>query len=596
MAARFAREAADHQRGIARVMRENQEAQSQSLRESMQHFAQLGLTVAGIVASIGVAFVGVAASIARSVVHMIAFRQGAITTLRVLLGGNQAQAEQRFERTRRISSATGLNPEELVRSDQQVATAGFRGRQADAVLAASADVGAANAGDSTASSRFVRAVGQIRSKGRLQMEELQGQLADVGIGFDPVARALGQQMNLRGAGGRSLEGAALSNRVRQMISHGQISGDQGVRAVLEAVRSNVSGGTLGGLAQQRGQGLGGALERLQNAPMLFMMGLSRIENSPGMVAVARLLNGLSMTLAGATPLGQRFQGVVFRIVNSLGMLAESVDLGSVQKTLGNLFDTVSRLWPVAVRLTRAFSGGFMEGLHAGLTPMLEGFRALSFVTRVMLSGFGGTGVANVNLLTLAMTGLGRTIGAIVGGVAAVVTVMVAAAAAFGTVFGSAVAFATSAAAFVYQQLVALPSMFLTLGSSIVDGLIQGLRDSWGRLTGELTALAEQLPGPVRRALDMHSPSRVFADLGRQVSAGMAVGIDEGAPRVDAAVTSMVQAPSSAAGRGGSMPSSIGPFYITVEHGPNAEQTASELREQLESLFTDIFERATVANG
>ena len=72
---------------------------------------------------------------------------------------------------------------------------------------------------------------------------------------------------------------------------------------------------------------------------------------------------------------------------------------------------------------------------------------------------------------------------------------------------------------------------------------------WGRLTGELTALAASLPAPVRDALGIRSPSRVFAELGRQLPAGMAVGIEGGTDRVRSAVNDMVAVPSLAQSAG-----------------------------------------------
>jgi tape measure domain-containing protein len=71
---------------------------------------------------------------------------------------------------------------------------------------------------------------------------------------------------------------------------------------------------------------------------------------------------------------------------------------------------------------------------------------------------------------------------------------------------------------------ALPAAFTTIGGQIVDGLTGGLRDTWSNLTGTLHNLAMQLPEPVRHALGIHSPSRVFHLIGTQVGQGLHQGL------------------------------------------------------------------------
>lgn len=72
----------------------------------------------------------------------------------------------------------------------------------------------------------------------------------------------------------------------------------------------------------------------------------------------------------------------------------------------------------------------------------------------------------------------------------------------------------------------LPESFKTIGTAIVDGIASGMRAGWTHLKTLLKDLASDLPEPVRRALGIHSPSRVFAELGRFTMAGLEKGISD----------------------------------------------------------------------
>lgn len=73
----------------------------------------------------------------------------------------------------------------------------------------------------------------------------------------------------------------------------------------------------------------------------------------------------------------------------------------------------------------------------------------------------------------------------------------------------------------------LPLKFTEFGANIVQGLINGLAQMFpnaARLVGEFAA---KLPEPVRKALGIHSPSRVFAEIGGFTMAGLEQGLRQG---------------------------------------------------------------------
>ena len=84
------------------------------------------------------------------------------------------------------------------------------------------------------------------------------------------------------------------------------------------------------------------------------------------------------------------------------------------------------------------------------------------------------------------------------------------------------------------------------GRDVVRGLWDGMNDMGGWLYNKLWDwIRSVIPGPVRAALGISSPSRVMAELAREVPAGVAVGIDEGASLIDGSVARMAARVSSA---------------------------------------------------
>lgn len=81
-----------------------------------------------------------------------------------------------------------------------------------------------------------------------------------------------------------------------------------------------------------------------------------------------------------------------------------------------------------------------------------------------------------------------------------------------------------------------------IGSDIVDGLKHGIEDSWHFVTDKLKELVDKIPEPVRKALGISSPSKVFMDIGKEVPAGFVIGIDSGAGRVKSSMANLVQIP------------------------------------------------------
>lgn len=67
------------------------------------------------------------------------------------------------------------------------------------------------------------------------------------------------------------------------------------------------------------------------------------------------------------------------------------------------------------------------------------------------------------------------------------------------------------------------SSFKNVGSNIVHGIWNGITSGWSWLTDKVRSLASSLVDNVKNVLGIHSPSRVFAGIGRFMTAGLEEG-------------------------------------------------------------------------
>lgn len=75
--------------------------------------------------------------------------------------------------------------------------------------------------------------------------------------------------------------------------------------------------------------------------------------------------------------------------------------------------------------------------------------------------------------------------------------------------------------------------FQQVGRDLVGGMWQGISDRWGGLLNNLTGGLQSLPDAAKNFLGIHSPSTVFADIGRWIWPGLAQGAEQSLPSVQA---------------------------------------------------------------
>jgi hypothetical protein len=123
------------------------------------------------------------------------------------------------------------------------------------------------------------------------------------------------------------------------------------------------------------------------------------------------------------------------------------------------------------------------------------------------------------------------------------------------------------------------NLFQGAGHDLIIGFWNGMVGMWQWLRDSIyNFFAGIMPQWVKDALGIHSPSRLFAAIGKQLPAGLVVGMDAGQPMVQAAaermasVTDAFTAPSSAPAFTGSFgagtassPASAAAGGVTIEN-------------------------------
>lgn len=117
--------------------------------------------------------------------------------------------------------------------------------------------------------------------------------------------------------------------------------------------------------------------------------------------------------------------------------------------------------------------------------------------------------------------------------------------------------------------------FWEIGKQAVAGLWQGIKDSWSDLLSNLTEKVRSLADTAKRVLGIHSPSKVFTEIGENVTQGLVNGINTGAPAAQEAIQSIAQTLND-----------YGPDFATVG-ATITEQFRTKLTEGWAQIQSDI---------
>lgn len=207
----------------------------------------------------------------------------------------------------------------------------------------------------------------------------------------------------------------------------------------------------------------------------------------GLLSALPDLTGTSVELVGALLLGiaEQLPGIITAAMSAL--------LGIVDKITSP--ESITLLIQAAMQLMLALARGLItaipqliDAVPGIITNLVESFYA-------MLPEIIGVGIEIVIALA---SGLVSNAGHIIAAVPRLVETIV-------------------------RGFLAAVKSYWDIGKSIVDGIRQGIVEQWQRLKSDVSNLFTGLVSWIKNLLGIHSPSRVFADIGQNMAAGIGDG-------------------------------------------------------------------------
>lgn len=130
-----------------------------------------------------------------------------------------------------------------------------------------------------------------------------------------------------------------------------------------------------------------------------------------------------------------------------------------------------------------------------------------------------------------------------------------------------------------------------LGTGIISGIVSGITTSASAVSDAVTNVAKDAWGSFKSVLRIQSPSKVFADLGAAIPAGVEQGIEQNAGGAESAASGMVNAPPAGGGGGGraggaQITIEVGGVVVTAQGG-DAKAIAGSIRTELEQVFEQL---------
>lgn len=114
-----------------------------------------------------------------------------------------------------------------------------------------------------------------------------------------------------------------------------------------------------------------------------------------------------------------------------------------------------------------------------------------------------------------------------------------------------------------------------IGENIVTGLLNGITGMWDTLVSTVRGKVNGMVSTVKNVLGIHSPSKVFTEIGENVTQGLVNGINTGAPAAEQAIQNIAQTLSD-----------YGPDFATVG-ATITEQFRTKLDEGWAQIQADI---------
>lgn len=477
-------------------------------------------------AAIAAAAIGaLAVKLGLSIGQSAAFMEQNRLAFGLLMKGAEAGGKA-LDEIRKIATDLNLPIQETIKNYRKLLAAQFRPAAARDLVKLGADMRALGATSEEVGS-IIRAMTQIKAKGRLQQEELTGQLAEAGVSADLVFKELGKTMG------------KTTDEVRKLITAGKIDADVALDAIQKAILTKLGTKAPGDAAKAFKSTLGGMWAGVK----------TQAENA--IIDIGdRLGPKLKEALSGfQVPEGavQRIGDIGVKLLNIVGSLKEfqlPAGVGQVVDDLIERFDIVQ----TAIEQVKAVASGFLEGFAEAwdsISPTVD-----KAVEAILEFSGSESGLADIketfrDVGKIAAVGLGALVIALALGTAAF---RAFARSYEGTKEGLEAIWAAfdGLGASLESGAEGIIETASGLGSDIIGGIVDGITSGASEVVTAITNVATQAIQAAKEALDISSPSKVFEEMGRNIDRGLAGGVRAEQGLVAASTAQTVQAATSSA--------------------------------------------------
>lgn len=560
--------------------------------------------------------------VTKGVVGAAEFAESSRLALSNLTGSAQL-GEQAFQKSIALAGTYGLKVQATTKQIIKLRAAQFTIGESLKLVKLTTDLRALGATALEVSSA-IRAITQIKAKGRLQAEELVGQLAEAGIATTLVYEALSKRL------GKS------QDDIRKLITAGKISADLGIAAISDAILKKANIKEAGQAGRQFADStIGGLIGRLAAAPQILFLRASEASSSVA-PKFKEIVRDLTSFIDGISPRGLADvatnileivrQGIPLikefaagfgegfgDILKSLGGGGDQEQLAKGVRQLGRDIAKVVELGirgsKVVLRLVSSLVGPVGRTATAVGLLSLAFLRVTSAVGKIAIlfgvtakagtigAGFVAFGKALKPVISLlgrlpaafaAIASAAKTVGTAIAALAASATAIAASFAAIGI--------AAAALSFKFREELAVQFLkafdfFFGIGQQIGQGLINGLTSALTFALPSVVSTLNKVVNTAKSVLGITSPSKVFEKIGQQSAQGFNLGLQDRSAQRAATVNGLVSPGGSMMG-GGMAPRIVAPMTFnfngdasTGDTGRMTDAVAQGVQKGIRGAFT-----------
>lgn len=454
--------------------------------------------------------------------------EGYVTNFKTMLGGSSEAANGMVGSLQKLAAATPLAMSDLAGGAQTLLAFGVASDDVSGTLQRLGDISLGNA-DKMQS--LARAYGKATAQGKLTGETVQMM---IDAGWNPLIDICDQTgESMEDVQKRMAAGSISAEELTQAVNHATDAGGK-FAGGMEAASKTVAGLTstlqdnvnamLGKLMQPVSDAmlstlLPSAIDAVDQLTTAFeddgIDGFSRVAGSLIASLSAQLVSYAPQAIPAALAfIGALVTGLLLATPDLTGTAIELVGallLGIADQLPGIMTAAMSALLGIVDKITSPESITLL--IQAAMQLMLALARGLIAAIPQLIDAVPGI---ITNLVESFYAMLPEIIG--VG-----IEIVIALASGLVSNAGHIVAAVPRLVETIVRGFLANVKSYWYIGKSVVDGVRQGIVEQWQRLKSDVSGLFTGLVDWIKKLLKINSPSRVFADIGQNMAAGIGVG-------------------------------------------------------------------------